>query len=551
MDNQRVFLIAAIAFVGMLIWQAWLEDYGQTPASTPATTASTPATSKQTPQDLPTAPPAPGTTESTPGVPATPTAAAQGKQVRIVSDVLDLAVNTLGADIVRAALLTYPVAVDKPREPFLLLDDRRSEPFVTQTGLLAQGPAPNHHTPYVSGQTEYRLAEGADQVEARFTWHDPSGIEVNKIYTLKRGSYVVGLRYEVKNAGAQPWEGHYYRQLAHGTPEKQSAFIAYSYNGGVIYSPEEKYEKLPFDDMAEQPLKRDIKDGWAAIIQHYFLAAWVPPAHQANQYYSKALDDGRYVLGLTSPAARAAPGASASFESRLYLGPKLQDHLAEVAPGLELTVDYGVLTIIAQPIFWLLRQIHRLVGNWGVAIILLTLLIKLAFYKLSEASYKSMANMRRLQPRLQALKERYGDDRAKLNQAMMEMYKKEKINPLGGCLPIVVQIPVFIALYWVLLESVEMRQAPFMLWIKDLSSADPYYVLPLLMGATMFIQQKLNPAPLDPIQAKVMMAMPVLFTVFFVFFPAGLVLYWVVNNGLSILQQWVITKRVEGAAKAA
>ena len=284
--------------------------------------------------------------------------------------------------------------------------------------------------------------------------------------------------------------------------------------------------------------------------QHYFLAALIPARNEADRYYTKTLSGPRYVIGLISPQDTVPAGASAEFHTRVYVGPKLQDHLAEVAPGLELTVDYGRLTVLAQPIFWLLKTIHKAIGNWGWSIVLLTMLIKLAFYKLSETSYRSMANMRKLAPRLKSLKERYGDDRQRLNQAMMELYKKEKINPLGGCLPIVVQIPVFIALYWVLLDSVEMRQAPFMLWMNNLSAPDPYYVLPLLMGVTMLIQQKLNPAPMDPIQAKVMMALPIVFTVFFAFFPSGLVLYWVVNNTLSIAQQYVITRRIERGAKS-
>jgi YidC/Oxa1 family membrane protein insertase len=285
------------------------------------------------------------------------------------------------------------------------------------------------------------------------------------------------------------------------------------------------------------------------MLQHYFLGAMIPEADEPQRYYTKTLSNARYVIGMISPPRTVAADAGTTFSTRMFLGPKLQDEMKQVAPGLELTVDYGMLTVLAQPLFWLLKTIHNFVGNWGWAIVLVTVIIKLAFYKLSETSYKSMANMRKMAPRLQSLKERYGDDRQKLNQAMMELYKKEKINPLGGCLPIVVQIPVFIALYWVLLESVELRQAPFMLWITDMSAPDPYYILPLLMGATMLIQQKLNPAPLDPIQAKVMMVLPVVFTVFFAFFPSGLVLYWVVNNALSITQQWVITKRIERGGK--
>jgi YidC/Oxa1 family membrane protein insertase len=319
----------------------------------------------------------------------------------------------------------------------------------------------------------------------------------------------------------------------------------------VYYSPEDKYTKESFDDMRDARLQREVSDGWIAMIQHYFLSAWIPPSGTVETFYTNVLDNSRYIIGKYSSPVTIASGASHSFENRLFVGPKLQETLTEVAPGLELAVDYGWLTVIAQPIFWLLNKIHSIVGNWGWAIIILTILIKLAFYKLSETSYKSMANMRKMTPRMQALKDRYGDDKQRLNQAMMELYKKEKINPLGGCLPILVQIPVFIALYWVLLESVEMRHAPFALWLNNLSAPDPYFVLPLIMGVSMFVQQKLNPPPPDPIQAKVMMSLPFVFTVFFAFFPSGLVLYWVVNNLLSIAQQWYITQKIEKAAAKA
>jgi YidC/Oxa1 family membrane protein insertase len=361
---------------------------------------------------------------------------------------------------------------------------------------------------------------------------------------------VVDIEHVVNNHGTAAWTGRQYRQLQRSEAAEagQSKFI-HTYMGGVIYSAEEKYEKIKFEDMLKQDLDRTITAGWAAMLQHYFLGALIPDSDSAEHYYTRALDGARYIIGMIAPARTIAAGDSGVFSTRLYLGPKLQDEMKQIAPGLELTVDYGLLTVLAQPLFWLLKAIHGLIGNWGWAIVLLTLLIKLAFYKLSETSYRSMANMRKLAPRLQSLKERFGDDRQKLNQAMMELYKKEKINPLGGCLPIAVQIPVFIALYWMLLESVELRQAPFMLWIQDMSAPDPYYILPLLMGATMLIQQKLNPAPMDPIQAKVMMVLPVVFTVFFAFFPSGLVLYWVVNNTLSISQQAVITRRIERGGK--
>ena len=549
MDNQRLFLFVALSFVLMLIWQAWLTDYGPKPAPTPTEQAQTgaPATSVAPSQDVPVGP-ASSVAPAAPAVPAAQAAAAGGQRIRILTDVFDLQLDTRGGDVRMADLLDYPKAAGKP-EPFRLMDDAAPHLFIPQSGLLAPG-APDHHALYSAEKTEYRLADGAQDLEVRLHWQNAEGLKVDKVYTFKRGSYAITVRYEVENGGAQVWKGRAYGQLQHGEPAKTGAFGIVTYTGGVIYSPEEKYKKIKFDDIAEQDLSSDFTGGWAAMIQHYFLGAWIPETTQPTHYFSKALPDQRYVLGLVSPEISVAPQGKGVFTNRLYIGPKLQDHLAQVAPGLELTVDYGVLTIIAQPIFWLLKNIHKVVGNWGWAIILLTLIIKLAFYKLSETSYRSMANMRKLQPRLAALKERYGDDRQKLNTAMMEMYKKEKINPLGGCLPIVVQIPVFLALYWVLLETVEMRQAPWILWIKDMSSADPYYILPLIMGVTMFLQQKLNPAPIDPMQAKVMMALPFLFTVFFAFFPSGLVLYWVVNNTLSIAQQWVITKRVEAGAKS-
>ncbi len=398
----------------------------------------------------------------------------------------------------------------------------------------------------MADKQSYQLDEGKDSLEVRLRWNDGKGVEVDKIYTFHRGSYVIDVAFEVRNNSGQPWTGHMYRQLQRSEPEDGGSFFVYTYTGGVIYSPEDKYEKIDFDDMRQSNLSRSFDSGWAAMIQHYFLGAWIPPKDQSNNYYTKAPGNNRYIIGMVGSAERVAPGETGTLNAQLYVGPKLQDQLEEVAEGLELTVDYGILTIISEPLFWMLKQIHNIVGNWGWAIIILTIMIKAAFYKLSETSYKSMAHMRKVQPRLQQLKERYGDDRQKLNEAMMKMYREEKINPLSGCLPILVQIPVFIALYWMLLESVEMRQAPFMLWINDLSTKDPYFVLPVLMGATMLIQHKLNPTPLDPIQARVMMILPIAFTFFFMFFPAGLVLYWVVNNTLSIAQQWYITRVVIG-----
>ncbi|MFP5506555.1 MAG: membrane protein insertase YidC [Gammaproteobacteria bacterium] len=546
MDNQRLFLFIALSFVALMLWEAWQRDYAPPP---PAATTETAAVAEATgtpPADLP---------EAAPQVPvAQPmaeTAVARAARVRVVTDVLDLEIDTRGGDLRQADLLHYPVSPKAPDKPVRLLSDVPPDVFVIQSGLRTQtGTEPTHHVVFSAQREEYRLAPGQTELVVPLTWTSPEGVTVTKRYRFQPGSYEIGLEQEVANASGGDWQGYQYRQLQRSEVGRDSSsYFIYTYTGGVIYSPEEKYEKIDFADMAKSDLSRSINDGWAAMIQHYFLGAVIPNAGEPNQYYTRALGDGRFVLGLVGPTVTVADGASQVFASRLFVGPKLQDHLAEVAPGLELTVDYGMLTIIAKPIFWLMDKIHTLVGNWGWAIIILTLLIKLVFYKLSETSYRSMAQMRKLAPRLQALKERYGDDRQKLNQAMMDIYRTEKINPLGGCLPILIQIPVFIALYWVLLESVEMRQAPFILWLTDLSAKDPYFVLPLIMGVTMFIQQKLNPAPLDPVQAKVMMVLPFIFTVFFAFFPSGLVLYWVTNNILSIAQQWVITKRVEQGGK--
>ena len=549
MDNQRLFLFVALSFVVLLLWQAWMEDYGPRPvADTPAPTAESATASAPPADDLPHAA---GDTQLAQALPPEELVLATGQQVRVETDVLSIEIDTTGGDLRRADLLTYPETTAADSAPFRLLNGTLPNLHVVQSGLrTSDGEEPTHHATFRAEQTHYRLADGAESLQVPLHWKSPAGIEVTKVYTFHRGSFRVDLEHRVSNRSDSDWRGRQYRQLQRTWSAEvgQSTFI-HTYLGGVLYSPEEKYEKIDFDDMAEADLDRTVTDGWAAMIQHYFLSALVPEAGEENRYYTKTLSGARYVIGLISPNRTIAAGASDSFKTSLFIGPKLQDEMAALAPGLELTVDYGVLTVLSQPLFWLLKYIHKILDNWGWAIVILTVLIKLAFYKLSETSYRSMANMRKLSPRLQSLKERYGDDRQRLNQAMMELYKKEKINPLGGCLPILVQIPVFIALYWVLLESVELRQAPFMLWLQDLSSPDPYYVLPLLMGATMLIQQKLNPAPLDPIQAKVMMVLPIVFTVFFAFFPSGLVLYWVVNNTLSIAQQWVITRRIERGGK--
>jgi YidC/Oxa1 family membrane protein insertase len=565
MDNLRLMLVFSLAVVLLLIYQAWQHDYGSggqpvaehTGSAAPAPSA--PASGDQTPQvpeGVPNAAasvagatpvPAPGNTDVGAGTNASPMAA-----ISVETDVLRVEISPRGGTISSVWLNDYPIDPGRPEDKFRLFKPEPPNMFIAQSGLLGSDPQalPTHEATFTSPKASYVLGQGDTTLDVVLTWGDASAVQVVKRYRFERGSYQVRLTQEVHNGTDAPVTVRGYTQLQRTElhDPNEARFVS-TFTGGAYYSPEEKYKKVAFEDMRKQRLDTSVTDGWVAMMQHYFVSAWVPPRGQADTFYTNVLADNRYIIGDYSPAVSLAPGASQAFPNDLYIGPKIPATLAAVAPGLELTVDYGRLAIIAQPIHWLLSKIHSVVGNWGWSIILLTILIKGAFYPLSETSYKSMAHMRQVTPRIQALKDRYGDDKERLNQAMMELYKKEKINPLGGCLPIVIQIPVFIALYWVLLESVELRQAPFALWIQNLTAPDPYFVLPLVMGVSMFIQQKLNPQPPDPIQAKVMMALPFVFTVFFAFFPAGLVLYWTVNNILSIAQQWHITRKIEAAAK--
>jgi YidC/Oxa1 family membrane protein insertase len=560
MENMRLILFVALAFVLFLIYQAWMEDYGTPPPGQVASEAAAPATAPsasggaERPADAPDAPAVDAPTVS-PGssAPGSVTPTAKTDPIIVETDVLRAAISPRGGTIESLELFDYRQDADDPDTPFQLLKPAPPNLFIVQSGLLGAADGaelPTHDAMFSAAQDRYTLTEGEDALTVELVWQDAAGVEVVKRYRFERGRYLVHATQEVINSTERPISVRDYEQLQRTElydPGK-SSFI-YTYTGGVYYGPEVNYKKESFGDMSKRPLDANVTDGWVAMIQHYFMAAWIPPSGVPETFYTKVVDgDSRYIIGTYSPAVTIPAGASHSFESRLFAGPKLQDRLAEIAPGLELAVDYGWLTILAEPIFWLLSTIHSVVGNWGWSIIILTILIKAAFYKLSETSYKSMANMRKMTPRIQALKDRYGDDKEKLNQAFMELYKKEKINPLGGCLPILVQIPVFIALYWVLLESVELRHAPFILWLDNLTAPDPYYVLPLIMGVSMFVQQKLNPPPPDPMQAKIFMALPFVFTIFFAFFPSGLVLYWTVNNLLSIAQQWYITRKVEQAA---
>jgi YidC/Oxa1 family membrane protein insertase len=553
MDNQRFILFIGLTSLLFFIWSTWQQDYP--PQPTTASVVESGAPEIAAPKDVPVAQKTGEAAELQRDAPETPKVEsetlASSQRVHVVTANLDLIIDTRCGDLRQVDLRSYPVALDKLDTFFRLMKDSLPNLFIAQTGLLSEASAPDHYALFKAEKTEYELAYGQDELRIPLVWQSDDGIKVVKTFIFKSGTHTIDVEQYIENNSNTQWKGRQYRQLQRTRPDGsgESAFI-YTYTGGVLYSEKEKYEKIKFDDMAEKDLARDIENGWAAIIQHYFLGAIIPIKGETNRYYSKSLDADRFILGLASPSKTIEVGQADTFVTRFYTGPKEQAVLSNLAEGLDLTVDYGILTIFSKPLFVALGWFHSLFGNWGWAIIMVTFIVKLLFYPLSAASYRSMANMRRFAPKIQQLKERYGDDRQKMSQAMMDLYKKEKINPLGGCLPMIVQIPVFIALYWVLLESVELRQAPFVLWITDLSIRDPYYILPLLMGVSMFIQQKLNPAPPDPMQAKIMMALPVVFTVFFAFFPAGLVLYWTANSILSITQHWYITHKIEKAAAA-
>ncbi|MCZ6469800.1 MAG: membrane protein insertase YidC [Gammaproteobacteria bacterium] len=549
MDNTRLFLFAALAFVGMLMWQQWQLDYGPQPVVSTETgdtsVISQPIDDTSSTLDLPDQAEGLGTTISDDQ--QTGTSLDPGRLITVETDVVTVLIDSKGGVIRSLKLKQYPISLDQPDQGLELIHSDPDSVHIIQSGLRNRtNTAPTHHSIYQVDKYEYVLQDGDDELIVPLFWSE-KGINVVKTYRFKRGDYLIDVGHKVENNTGSDWQGSQYRQIQRSRPLTKSRILI-TYTGAVYYNEEEKYEKIDFDDMEDSQLKLESPDGWIAMLQHYFLSAWIPSQQETNLVYSIAnikQTPATYTIGLRSENLLVTPGNSAEFTSQLFVGPKLVNRLQEISPGLELTVDYGVLTFLSKPLYWLLSFYQSYVGNWGLAIILLTLTIKAVFFKLSETSYRSMAKMRKVGPRLKALKERYGSDRQKMNKAMMELYKTEKINPMGGCLPILVQIPVFIALYWALLESVDLRQAPFIFWIKDLSVMDPYFVLPVIMGVSMLVQQKLNPTPPDPIQAKVMMALPFVFTFFFAFFPSGLVLYWVVNNILSISQQWVITRRID------
>lgn len=542
MDNRRLIITLIFCFSIVMLWDAW-QKQGKPNAQLATNTVATQATGVAVS----------GTVPVPSGTTTVATAPVGGEKIDSVGEIAtvrtDLFVAQIaaqGGDLVSLELLKYPDSTDHSKS-IKLFDHGQQHIYLGQSGAIGAG-LPNHRSQWQLSGRDFSMKDGEDELKVTLRAQTDSGAQIAKTYRFRRGSYLI----EVSHSGL-PSDSHVYHQTTRdGKPAEGGAGNALmmgvtTFTGPAVFTDAAKYQKVNFSDIADGKAKFTHKaaDGWLAMVQHYFVSAWVPGGDVEREFYMRKVGDNLFSSGIITPV-----GADGSHSIALYAGPQEQDKLAKIAPGLELVVDYGWLTVIATPLFWVLQFIHGLTGNWGWAIIGLTVLLKLAFFPLSAASYKSMAKMRVLTPKLVKLKETYGDDKARLNQEMMEMYKREKVNPLGGCLPVLVQIPVFIALYWVLLGAVEMRNAPWLLWITDLSVKDPYFILPLVMGVTMVVQMRLNPTPPDPIQAKVMMIMPVVFTGMFLFFPAGLVLYWTVNNVLSIAQQWQINRLIEAGKPA-
>jgi len=550
-QNIRFFLFAAVGLIGMLLYNAWQQDYPTKPAVMSSAIDAKDESPSLDDQEIPTVLAEKNKPEEKT---AATTVGDTHRYIQVKTDVFNLKIDTVGGDITHLILSDYAESQESYGEGYVLFDESATRYYVAQSGLTGeQGPDKRGvgRAKYHAAQPAFQLSEKDSQLFVDLHYHAMNHVDVTKRFIFNRGSYVIEVEYIVDNKGTQNYTGNFYARLKRQpSAEKGGGFLGIqTFTGAAVHTQDTPYKKLNFKDIAEKPFEQSVKGGWAAMVEHYFVSAWIPNSEATNVYQAKEIQENIYMVGLVEPVLTVLPGEHKSIKTKLYAGPEITEDLEPLAPGLDLAVDYGILWPICQPIFWLLKKLFQLTQNWGAAIILVTVVIKLLFYKLSASSYRSMGNMRKLQPKMEALKERYGEDKQKFSQAVMELYKKEKINPLGGCFPVLIQIPVFIALYYVLLGSVELREAPFIFWITDLSAKDPYYVLPILMGASMLIQQKLNPAPPDPVQAKVMMFMPVVFTALFLSFPSGLVLYWFVNNVLSILQQWVITRKIEATSK--
>ena len=565
MDLQRSLLIGAIAVLSFMLlteWVAFKDDKAAIEtaqatrliANTDSNTAELPQVSEPTlfatDDDVPSTPEL-IEAEAPPQI----TQKNSGRIILVRTDSLQLAIDLNGGDIIELALPRYLEEIDNPDIPFVLLEQNDSRTYIAQSGLIgSNGIDSKGRALFTASADSFELSESDDTLVVDLNLTTADNIKVTKRFTFTRGEYLVEIDYIVVNNSNARWQANLFGQIKRDSTPAPSASQAgmgmQPFLGAAITQPDVRFTKFTFEDMLDDPFKAQLPGGWIAMFQHYFLSAWIPNSDQSHNYSTRVTQAGFNIAGFTSPALTLDPGQSGTTGAQFYAGPKDQYRLAEISPYLDLVVDYGWLWWIAKPLFWLLTKIHSFVGNWGTAIILLTVVVKAAFFKLSATSYRSMARMRKVQPQMLDIREQYADDKQKQSQAMMELYRKEKVNPMGGCLPILVQMPVFIALYWVLMESVELRHAPFALWIKDMSVMDPYFVLPILMGASMWFMQRLNPPPTDPMQAKIMQWLPIVSTFFFLWFPAGLVLYWVVNNLLSMAQQYVITKQIEKADPA-
>jgi YidC/Oxa1 family membrane protein insertase len=548
MDYKKIALYAALIVVALILWNAWQREFPAT-ATTSATMTQATQTSNTTASSAQSAVPDLPNAKVKSAMPQAQQTMYSGRLIHVKTDVLDLVIDTHGGNIEQANLLKYPESEQHQAQNIQLFNTSADNFYVAQSGLTGtQGPdTQKGQAEYSAEKLNYNLASGKDTLMVPLVYQGKDGVKFVKTFIFHRNSYTIDMDYSIHNQGRAAWSGYLYTQLARKQPEHHGSLLSHyaSFTGAAISSPAEHYQKLKFNNFADEPINQTITGGWAAMIQQYFLSAWVPPANQAYHYYTKVDDNGVYTVGMIGSALTVQPAQTLNTQNKLYVGPAIASKLNALAPHLSMTIDYGWLWFISKIIFWLMKLIDNVVGNWGWSIILTTIVIKIIFYPLSDKSFRSMANMRKLQPRMLQLKERFAGDRAGLSKATMELYRKEKINPLSGCLPIVIQIPVFIALYWVIIQSVELRLAPWLFWVKDLSVHDPYYILPVVMGLLMFVQQKMSPPPPDPTQAKVMMFMPVIFTVFFLQFPAGLVLYWITNTLFTIGHQFFVYKRVE------
>ncbi len=560
MDYIKYAILAGLAVVSYMLLLAWQEDYPPVAPASPSEQLSAIPPAGDLPVAVPTQTDvADIPVVSTPGVSAIVESGNSNTNtlITVKTDVLNVTIDRVGGDIVFVSLPQHATRLENPDEAFVLLENTGARTYVAQSGLIGRNGIDTTQRPlYSASASEFQLENGQNQLQVDLSYTDAQGVQIVKRFSFQRSDYLINISYEVNNSTANAWSANVFGQIKRGSyndPTQTSGFGMASFLGFSTTTPEDNYLKIPFSDIDSSQGGHEIDGGWVALSQHYFISVFVPPAETRNAFSFRRNNLNEYIGGFTTPEFTVAPNSTGSREIGFYAGPKDQYRLREIAPWLDRTIDYGWLWFVASPIYWLLTQINKFVNNYGWSILILTLIVKGVFFQLSATSYRSMANMRRVMPKMNQLKERYGDDKMKLQKATMELYKKEKINPFGGCLPMLVQMPVFIALYWVLLESVELRHAPWILWINDLSVMDPYFVLPLLMGVSMYVQFLLNPTPQDPTQAKIMKFMPVVMTVFFLWFPAGLVLYWLANSVLGIAQQWYITRKIDAeyAAKEA